>query len=560
MKHLNFIFLLIFISTSLTSGEFSFGKGKKYSLRKLKKENTIIKKIGSNEDRIELSKNRIAETELFLNFENKKAADLRDQNRNYEVQEALYTPIEGKSLFGRRFASFTTRDSQIRISSGSGRILSQKVISKPIYFSYFIMPGELEQSSSIFSKSYTTGGKKYGIESKIINSKTEVYFHNFFFYTQSESKSFSLISPDKLKSKVWTHVVISLQPLTGEAILFENGSEKAKFQAFRSPNDPTPLLAGFHPYDTSPLIIGKDFYGKLDNFIIGTGEVENINKINVPYSPVNYNESFRTANHSRGVVTSAVMKTPKSHSLPISMEIVENQPDGTHIEILYRFSEEPFEENSVLPEWKHYNKDEFKKSESNHYFQYFQWKAILRANSEGTVSPYLSELALNYKDSFPPNPPFGLEIQSYDHDKKEICLKWNSNHEADVIDGGGYMIHYGVSPDRMVATLTLGNDGKPISGISMDGSGEALPLKKVVRKNYSSLRTCINNDIIQKNAEFTKDKNLLLFKSGITYFFKISAYNNKFPLLEDEKPGRDQRSKPSKEVLFTFQTDANDRY
>jgi hypothetical protein len=39
---------------------------------------------------------------------------------------------------------------------------------------------------------------------------------------------------------------------------------------------------------------------------------------------------------------------------------------------------------------------------------------------------------------------------------------------------------------------------------------------------------CFNNDLIRINAESTKDKNLLYFKAGITYYFKVTAFNNKF--------------------------------
>jgi hypothetical protein len=559
MKILLFFSILLFHFGSLLSGDFEFGKTKNNSLKKLKKENILVKDIGSHEERLELSKNKIFANELYLDFENKKPSDLKDKNNNYDIIESIYTPQEGKSILGKRYASFTTKESNIKVLSGDGKLLSKTLISEPIYFSFFVMPGDLEQSSTIFLKSYITGGKKFGIECKILNSKIEVFFHNFFYYTSVETKSLQLVSPDKLRSKVWTHVLISYQPLTGETILFENGIEKDKFFAIRSSNDPTPLLAGFHKYDSSPLIIGKDFYGKIDNYQIGRGELPDVQKLNIPYQPVNYDQDIKIASHSRGSAFSKVFKTQNSHSIPTNIEAKVSVPDGTSLELFYRFSEEPFEENSSFPEWRFYDQNSFHKTESKTFFQYFQWKVLMRSDSLGMKTPFLSNFKLNYKESLPPNPPFGLQVISVNHDKKEVCLKWNSNHEADVIEGGGYMIHYGVSSDRIVGTIIIGDDGKPILGLKMDGSDEGVKLKDQVKKNYQSLGFCINNNVIQKNAELLKDRNLLFFKSGLTYYFKLSAYNNKYNLNEPDSYSRDQKSLPSKDISMTFRTEIENR-
>jgi hypothetical protein len=562
VKFLIFIIINILINLqTLGSEEISFGVGTRNSFHEMKKSKVKVSRVGPREDKIELSKIKFRSAELLLDFENKKAGDLKDKNNNYDVRESIYSPVDGTSPFGKRYAAFTTKESQIRVYSGAGKVLSNSIISTPIYFSFYIMPGDLEQSSNVFSKSYLSGGKKYGIECKIINNKIEVFFHNFFSYSDSETKSYTLESTEKLNSKVWTHVLITLDPALGLGKLFENGEEKASIRAFRTSTDKTPLLSGFHKYDTNPLVIGKDFYGKLDNFMIGKGTLPIASKMNIPYQEVSFDMDNKQVNQIRGYAVSKVIRTKFSHALPLSINYKSIEPVGTHVEVHYRFSEDPFEEDDPSPAWNIYDHGNFSEKEKRTYFNYFQWKVVMRSNYDGEITPSLSHFAMNYKESIPPNPPSGFRVTSVNHDTPEVCFKWNSNHENDVIDGGGYVIHYGVTPERMVATVKFGMDGNKITGIPKSTMDSNEPIKSKVKKNYLNLEGCLNNNLIQVNSEFSKDKNILFLKSGITYYFKITALNNKYPLgREETDAGEDQKSPPSKSIMVTFRTEANDRY
>ncbi|NBU99617.1 MAG: hypothetical protein EBS19_15645, partial [Spirochaetia bacterium] len=368
----------------------SFGVGTRNSFHDMKKSKVKVTRVGPREDKIELSKTKYRSAELLLDFENKKAGDLKDKNNNYDVRESIYSPVDGVSPFGKRYAAFTTKESQIRVYSGAGKVLSNSIISTPIYFSFYIMPGDLEQSSNVFSKSYLSEGKKYGIECKIINNKIEVFFHNFFSYSDSETKSYILESSDKLNSKVWTHVLITLDPTLGLGKLYENGEEKASILALRSSSDKTPLLSGFHKYDTNPLIIGKDFYGKLDNFMIGKGTLPIASKMNIPYQEVSYDMDNKQVNQTRGYALSRVMRTRFSHALPLSIDYKSIEPVGTNLEVHYRFSEDPFEEDDPSPAWNIYDHGSFSVKEKSTFFNYFQWKVVLRSNYDGEITPSLS--------------------------------------------------------------------------------------------------------------------------------------------------------------------------
>jgi hypothetical protein len=552
MKMINFnIFLvsILWIPTLLWSEEIGFGSGQKIKWSEFKRSKISITKVETNKFRLELTPLEQPEGELHLDFENKKANLLKDKNENYSIDYAQYTVVDGKAPNGKRYASFTTRDSHIRVNTVGAGLLGEKVINTPFYFSFFVMPGELEQNSKIFYKDYITGSKRYGIECKIVHNKIEINFNNLFYYKTGMTKSYSLKSQDKLKSKEWTHVVIAVDPNSSSAELFENGIQKDQFFATVGANDPSSMFFGFHENDTNPLVIGRDYYGKLDNFILGRGKVSDVSKLTVPFAGVHYEENVKFPSHRRGNAISPVIKTKYSHSLPIQLQYDAEIPEGTHLEILYRLSGEPFEEDSSFPEWKHYEKIQFQDKMKLPTFQYFQWKVIMRSNYAGTLTPGLTNLKFTYLETVPPQEPYNLRVSQFDHDNLKVCLSWNSNHEKNVIFGGGYMIHYGLSPERMLGTLKFTLDGSKITGKSLDS-----------QKNYKSLEQCIDNSLIQFNALFTKDKNLPVFRSGITYYFKISAYNDKYPFALAEESefknlGYDQKSKLSQPVLFTFRTE-----
>ncbi|HMZ60459.1 MAG TPA: hypothetical protein PL048_16900, partial [Leptospiraceae bacterium] len=96
----------------IQSSEFKFGSDSDHKFQGLKKNKVIVVKTGVNDFRLELAKNKHKSTELFLDFENKNSSDLKDLNGNYEINDSLYSVSEGKTMYGKRYASFTTRESQ----------------------------------------------------------------------------------------------------------------------------------------------------------------------------------------------------------------------------------------------------------------------------------------------------------------------------------------------------------------------------------------------------------------------------------------------------------------
>ncbi len=550
--NLKFLTLLLFSFSSVFSGEFVFDDKEDFS--KLKKKGIRIVKASAKNYKLELSpKKTEANTELLLNFENKKASELKDTTGNYTVNASTYAVEEGKALMGKRYASFAANNSYISVATSNGRLLNSVHFTEPFYISFLVMPGESEQYSFVFTKSLITGGRKFGIECNIVNNKIEVQFHNMFSYSKTESRSFSLKSPDKLKTEDWTHVMIAIDPATGKATLFEDGKSKSEFEAIKSPENPTSLPFGFHPNDTTPLLIGKGFFGKLDHFLIGIGNPE-IDKLTEPFKGVSYDDTIKFANQFKGIAYSPILHTKNSFSKLLSLELDAVKPTGTQLEIHFRISNSYFTEDDSEVKW--IDSADFKDAMKTD-FKYLQWKLILRSDYSGKSTPSLNTIRFRYVESIPPNPPAGLKVVENEKNPLGVCLIWVSNHEDNVRDGGKYLIHYGVSPDRMIGTISVreveikkeGSEDKVKVLKNITGLEEGMNLTQA----YKSLKQCVDNDLITLNALNRKDKNLLFFKPGLTYYFKISACNKNY----SETIGSDQKSVLSNSVLFTFKNQAN---
>ena len=550
--NLKFLTLFLFAFTYAFAGEFVFDDKEDFS--KLKKKGIRIVKASAKNYKLELTpKKTEANAELLLNFENKKASELKDITSNYTINSSTYAVTEGKALMGKRYASFAANNSYISVATNNGRLLNSVHFTEPFYISFLVMPGESEQYSVVFTKSLITGGRKFGIECDIINNKIEVQFHNMFSYSKNESRSFSLKSPDKLKTEDWTHVTIAIDPMTGKASLYEDGKTKSEFEAIKSPENPTSLPFGFHPNDTTPLLIGKGFFGKLDQFLIGLGTPD-IDKLTEPYRAVAYDDTIKFANQFKGIAFSPVLQTKNSFSKLLSIDPDATKPAGTQLEVHFRISNSFFAEDDSEIEWM--DAADIKKAMEKD-FKYLQWKLILRSDYSGKFTPSLNTIRFRYVESLPPNAPAGLKVVENENNPLGVCLKWTSNHEDNVRNGGRYLIHYGVSPERMVGTLAVreveikkeDSEEKVKALVPITGLEEGQELTK----SYKSLKQCVDNDLITLNALNRKDKNLLHFKPGLTYYFKLTACNKNY----NEKTGLDQKSVPSNTVLFTFKNDTN---
>ena len=458
---------------------------------------------------------------LYLDFENKQASALKDRSNQHKILVSNYIPNSKYYYQGKISATCLGKSSQIQVEANEVTILGSKEIYNQIFISLALYPKS--SKGIIFSKIYFFEGKRYGMKLKMKNYQLSFDIYNLFTNNQ-KTYSAKLIFSRLLERNKWNQIQISIDTNTKEIFGFLNGQRTA-FQEVSKKYNITNF--GFHQNDTSPLILCNNYYGYLDDFLLGIGKIKNLKQV---YPTQIYDTENKTLKNVYGTALSPVYQTKYSHSIVENLAFNYLQPKETKIEFYIRFSEKYFESQDQKPIWK--DIISFKEKKKRH-FRYFQWKMKLKSDYKGEKTPEFYSFRLKYRETKPPLAPNDFNLVLFDPRKLKICFQWSQSHEVEVREGGGYKLHYGVSPERMVYSLSI-FDVKKRQSIG----------------NIEFFSTCLDNEILLKNVNKQKNlgHNILLLKKGGTYYFKISVYNKYY----DETERKDQISKQSPAVSVTF--------
>ncbi|TGL34602.1 hypothetical protein EHQ52_08880 [Leptospira koniambonensis] len=581
-------------------------------------------RLGSTENgasKLELSpRDRKEGSDLFLDFEEKEAADLNDKAGGYRILTSSYLPDAAKAHSGKRSAGFVGKRSGIKVSGKTKGILTSPDIKEEFYISFFLLPGNLDKEAILLSKDLYTRGKKFGWDLRIKDEIPILEFRNFFQKADKTHLSLKLAGNSRLSRSDWNHFIIHFKPVQREIVLYINGKETDR--ASVSSKEPI-IRIGFHPEDSTPFKIGESFYGWLDDFLVSKGSPDP-EVLSTQYDGQKYDPSSFTADAKFGTAISPVYKTKFSNSIPEAVLLKANVPKSSVLELYFRSSPKIFSKTEEYPAWRSIDlrkiEEEFKeddpyreteeesspkgKSSSYRipldkvwgnklsYFKYYQVKVKFKTDSGSKSSPELEALTFSYRETIPPVRPAGLKIVNFDDYDPEaqgpkVCLSWTQNPERNVQQKGGYVIHYGVGPNRMVGILkgtskelakgkmpvltTKGKTKHPMSEYLDPILGDDSTCPKRNDMSGPKLCQCIDNRLISLNAEKPEenddedenpkpkkkkpkprkdpyDKKLLFFQKGLTYYFKVAAYNSVF----DPENGPDQLSPLSDSVEVYF--------
>ncbi|TGL63261.1 hypothetical protein [Leptospira sarikeiensis] len=580
-------------------------------------------RLGTTENggpKLELNpRDRKEGSDLFLDFEEKEAADLNDKAGGYRVLSSSYLPDASKAHSGKKSAGFVGKRSGIKISGKTKGILTNSDIKEEFYISFFLLPGNLDKEAILLSKDLYTRGKKFGWDLRIKDEIPVLEFRNFFQKSDKTHLSLKLAGSSRLSRSDWNHFIIHFRPAQREIVLYINGKEVDR--ASISSKEPI-VRIGFHPEDSTPFKIGESFYGWLDDFLVSKGSPDP-ETLSTQYDGQKYDPSSYTADAKFGTAVSPVYKTKFSSSSPEAVLLKANIPKSSVMELYFRFSPRIFSRTEEGPAWKSVDlrkiEEEFKEDDpyreteeetspkgksssyripldriwgnKSGYFKYYQVKVKFKTDSAAKTSPELEAITFIYKETIPPVRPAGLKIVTFDdHDPDaggpRVCLSWTQNPEKNVQQKGGYVIHYGVGPNRMVGILkgtskelekgkipVLSAKGKtkhPMSEYLDPILGDDSSCPKRNDMSGPKLCQCLDNRLISLNAEKPEeqeedenprskkkkhkprkdpyDKKLLFFQKGLTYYFKIAAYNSFY----DPESGLDQLSPLSDPVEVYF--------
>ncbi|EMY68912.1 hypothetical protein [Leptospira vanthielii] len=490
--------------------------------------------------------------ELFFDFEGEVTEPQSSENgipfksKSISVVFSSYLADDQSYFFGKRSAYFSGRRNQIHLSVSGNSLFGTH--PDPFTITIPIRLSEQGAGSVILDRTVFVKGKKYGISLALNESKPTLYVNNLLQKSDGRTTSFILESPVKIKRKTWEVISIYFDTLNHRFVLYQNGIETAEYEN----NEANTLGFGFPENDSTPLVLGKSFYGNLDGFHIHKGEPE------VEYTKfesVRYDDETKIGYMEGNTALSPVLETKYSNSSLNRIHWIVEQPKDTMLELYFRGSNQKFVDSNTNLSWTRIKSLE--KELPKNKFKYYQWKLWFRPDPMGKSVPNVQSLSFEYTEQTPPDLPTRFRLESSLTQGKPLCFLWNSNHEKEVQNGGGYIIHYGLTPNRMLGSIFVKKD-KTGALTKIDGNEED--------SSFKNKRFCITEDTLVNNIyipegelaadEFRpladqvdtsrKEKRGLLFQPGLTYYFRISAYNRYL----NEWDSKDQRSPLSPPISF----------
>ncbi|MCW7458647.1 LamG domain-containing protein [Leptospira bandrabouensis] len=492
--------------------------------------------------------------ELFFDFEGEVSepqiteSGIPYKSKSISVVSSSYLTDDQTYFFGKRSAYFSGRRNQIHLSVSGNSLFGTH--PDPFTISIPIRLGEQGAGSVILDRTVFVKGKKYGISLELNESKPTLYVNNLLQKSDGRTTSFLLESPVKLKRKTWEVISVYFDTLNHKYTLYQNGIETAEYENKQADT----IGFGFPENDSTPLVLGKSFYGNLDGFHIHKGEPE------IEYTKfekVRYDDETKIGFMEGNTAISPVLETKYSNSSLTRVHWNIEQPKDTMLELYFRGSNQKFVDSNIQLPWtriKSLDRDLPKNK-----FKYYQWKLWFRPDPMGKTVPNVISLSFEYTEQTPPDVPTRFRLESNPEQGKPLCFLWNSNHEKEVQNGGGYMIHYGLLPNRMLGSVFVKKD-KNGNLAKIDGNED--------ESGFQNKRFCITEETLVNNiyipeGELTsedfrpladqvdvsrKEKRGLLFQPGLTYYFRISSYNRYL----NEWDSKDQRSPLSPAISFSF--------
>jgi len=482
---------------------------------------------------------------------------LTNKSKTISILSSSYIIDPKYSIFGNKSAYFSGKRNQIHLNVSGSRFFNSSPESFTITIPLLI--SEQGASSIVMDKTVFIKGKKFGFSLEIEENKLVFYANNLIQKEDGSQISTVLRAPNQIPRKDWHIISIHFDTIQNKILLFQNGYQTAAYQA----QGEDIIGIGFPESDSTNLILAKSYFGNIDGFHIHQGKPFESKEFS-KYNRVKYSDETKRVSHEGSYVLSPIYSTKFSYSEISKIKFDIDKPTDTDVALYFRGSNQKFGESEEKgPKWNRIELS-LKDLSALPKFKFYQWKVWLRSDPQGKQAPTLYGLNFLVKELNPPDAPTNFRVSPMPNDTKGVCFNWNSNHEREVQDHGGYMIFYGVEPDRMIGTLFVKSENGKLTSINGKSEGS----------DYKNLKYCANEDILITNIYITdedektlpkslsnpsfssrKEKQGALFQFGITYYFKIAAYNKYF----DEWEGRDQKSKLSAPISFSFPNEVTQR-
>ncbi len=579
LRSTNFFLSTLFftLGSSVSAGEFIWGKdGHPFSY--VKKRGLQIGKVGRGDENIKIEKRsyEFSASDWFesvhLSFEKEGALD--DRSRRFKDTHVLV-----KANFRRKYypdsvhsaASFESADHQISLIPPKDSFLNKTKQIGDFSILFLIKPHKDNRNMQIFYKASFFEGRKYGLSCNLRGKRIVFQFHNLFWLAESSLPLVEIKTKGQLSTSRFYKLLLRYQEGKAKLSLFLDSIPQKTLYLTRTgkPNG-SRYIARFHPWDRSPLIIGKNFVGALDEMVFSNRLIPGENDI------FSYGATHKVGSRFRqksGLLVSKVYSMPYSRSTISKFSYLAYEPPGSSIRVYLRFSDLPF--SSDLPEailpyremrLKKIKNRDFVDSRKNTLLRtdilgnlsfsnfratnlgegkYFQWKAIFYPDPLGEHTPVLEQAQVRYQENPPPSSPKNLEVVSIHN--SQIVLRFSRNSEPDVLQGGRYHIYYGIRPDEALGVIRYQKINKA-EKITISDKDH---LKTEDLRYQNRIQVALDNQMIYENLIYSKQTPYLNYEypflqKDISYYFWVTSCDNSY----DEKVEYlDHESSPSNHVV-----------
>lgn len=405
---------------------------------------------------------------------------------------------------------------------------------------------KLRQNAEFFSRYGFYNGRKTGMAGTWNKEKIKFEFYHFFSNKKQSLSYLEIATKDTIEKNKYYSVLLRYHAGEGSLALYLNGVEQNKIFITENGNKyGTIIKPSFHPWDRSPVVLARNFLGSIDEIIFSNKILPSDPSVGT-YGKVFSKDNFYT--QKKGIIIGKVHRLKYSQSKIYKIEYTSEETSSTDLDLYFRFSNKPFKENEseeILPFQKISTKKRIP-----FFGKYYQFKAILYSDSNGEKTPSLFSVKMHYLDNPPPAPPKFLSV--YNVNSKEVQLTFMRNNEMDVLNGGKYMIYYGIRPYEPIGKIYYKDivyQSGVIKKVSYNDRTDRLETKDFRMQNRILVK--INNDIINKNFIYIKDKPHLYFKNpplqeGIPYYFWVTSSDS---FWEEDSAFFDHESSSSNTVI-----------
>jgi hypothetical protein len=458
-------------------------------------------------------------TDVLLSFNTPSSYLKKDDTGKYIIQQALYKFVKENGVLGGGGAGFSQRDHIVEIEPSRNLWLGSAGDLGSFSLELRLFPVAFNNESILFSRVGYFSGKKNGIEVIIKNRKIIVNLYRLFRDSRGVRYDVSLIKGKELELKKWHHFILSFDRISGKLAKYLNGTEEEAIfvtesdKPFEDVYEPS-----FESVDMPAAVIGKKYYGYIDEFRITYQHIEDLKK-ETDIAFLNYKKlgiTGRQPVNQVGILTSPVYSFASTGTSVSLLKWDELLKDNSYIWMEFRISDSLFDKSDKALKWyriTNNQKNIYLMKEAGEYLRgkYYQWRAYLVPSPDGKNSPYLFNVEFTYQLDTPPSSP--QFVTAANAGNKTLRIKWNKNVEHDIM---GYKIYYGVVPNKYDGVIGYAN-GKRITN--------------EFNSNRKYIEIEMNNNIIDENKQ--KDTSGVLeyplLENTVLYFFAVSAYDSYRP-------------------------------